>query len=189
MDNLLPQAIENKIYLIRNMEVMLDSDLAEIYGVETRIINQAVQRNPEKFPDDLMFEISLVEFENLRSQNVTSSWGGRRYSPKVFTEQGVYMLATVLKSQKAIGVTLAIMRTFTKIRRYAISHNELVSQIQELRQELVQSKVWTKDRLSAVADTIIILEESLGELQDVVLDIKSAEAVETIGFLRDKNKV
>lgn len=188
MDHLLPQAIENKIYLIRNIEVMLDSDLAEIYGVETRIINQAVLRNPEKFPDDLMFEISLVEFENLRSQNVTSSWGGRRYSPKVFTEQGVYMLATVLKSQKAIGVTLAIMRTFTKIRRYAINHNELVGQIQELRQELAHSKAWTKDRLSAVADTIIILEESLGELQEVVLDIKSAEEVEKIGFLREKNK-
>ncbi|MDP1784519.1 MAG: ORF6N domain-containing protein, partial [Sulfuricurvum sp.] len=95
----------------------------------------------------------------------------------------------VLKSQKAIGVTLAIMRTFTKIRRYAISHNELVGQIQELRQELVQSKAWTKDRLSAVADTIIILEESLSELQEVVLDIKGAEEVEKIGFLRDKNKI
>jgi len=83
--------IETKIYTIKNMQVMLDSDLAKLYKVETKRINEAVKRNSDRFPCDLMFELTEKEFESLRSQNATSSWGGRRYSPKVFTEQGVYM--------------------------------------------------------------------------------------------------
>lgn len=182
------EPIREKIYHLRNTEVMIDADIAELYGVETKRINEAVIRNPEKFPDDFMFELSSEEFAILRSQIATSSWGGRRHLPKAFTEQGVYMLATVLKSQKATDVTIAIMRTFTKIRRYTREHGELLQQIHELKQESAKHKEWTKDKLTAVADTIIMLEDSLNGLEEMILEIKSAKEVETIGFLRSKEK-
>lgn len=169
--------IQEKIYLIRDVEVMLDSDLAELYSVETKRINEAVRNNPDKFPEDFMFECTEDEWQNLRSKISTSSWGGRRTPPKAFTEQGVYMLATVLKSQKATEVTIAIMRTFTRMRQYALEHGELVKQIHELRQEVAQSKTWTKDNLVAVADAITMLEE-------MILEVKGVEDVEKIGFLR-----
>lgn len=184
MNSLPIEEIREKIYRICNIEVMLDSDLAELYGVETRQINQAVSRNLTRFPSDFMFELSQEEVENLKSQNVISSWGGRRFTPKVFTEQGVYMLATVLKSQQAADVTIAIMRTFTKMRHYAIEYSDLAKQIHELKQEVVANKEWTKERLSAVADAVIMIEDSIGSLEDTVSDIKSASEIEKIGFLR-----
>ncbi|WP_295054339.1 ORF6N domain-containing protein [Sulfuricurvum sp.] len=183
--NMLPiEQIREKIYRIRNIEVMLDSDLAELYGVETKYINQAVSRNQGRFPNDFVFELSQDEWDNLKSQNVTSSWGGRRTIPKVFSEQGVYMLATVLKSQQAADVTIAIMRTFTKMRHYAIEYSDLAKQIHELRKEVVANKEWTKERLSAVADAVIMIEDSMGSLEETVMDIKSTSEVEKIGFLR-----
>lgn len=185
MDTLIIEPIREKIYHLRNTEIMLDSDIAELYGVETKRINEAVKNNPEKFPNDFMLELTDDEFENLKSKISTSSWGGRRHLPKAFTEQGVYMLATVLKSQKATNVTISIMRTFTKIRRYALEHGELLQQIHELKKETAKHKEWTKDKLTAVADTIIMLEDSLGALEEMILDIKSAKEVETIGFLRN----
>lgn len=187
--NMLPiEQVREKIYRIRNIDVMLDSDLAELYGVETKYINQAVLRNMERFPNDFVFELVQEEWNNLRSHFVTSSWGGRRTVPKVFSEQGVYMLATVLKSQRAADVTIAIMRTFTKMRHHAIDYSELVQQIHELRQEVVANKEWTKERLSAVADAVIMIEDSMGSLEETVQDIKSASEIETIGFLRKKKK-
>jgi len=188
------ERIEKNIYTVRGIEVMLDSDLANIYNVETKRINEAVKRNPKKFPDDLMFQLTQEEFENLRSQIATTNFTMTRILPKVFTEQGIYMLATVLKSDKATDVTLSIMRTFTKLRRYAMEHQNLAIQIKALKdelkeefmQEMMKTKSWTKDRLSAVADSIIILEESITELQDVFSDFKSANEVEKIGFERDK---
>jgi hypothetical protein len=189
------EQIEKNIYTIRGVEVMLDGDIASIYDVETKRINEAVKNNPKKFPDDLMFELTKDEAEQiLRSKFSTSSWGGRRYTPKVFTEQGIYMLATVLKSDKATDVTLSIMRTFTKLRRYAMEHQNLAIQIKALKdelkeefmQEMMKTKSWTKDKLNAVTDSIIILEESIVELQDVFSDFKSANEVEKIGFERDK---
>lgn len=188
MDSLIIEPIREKIYRLRETEVMIDSDIAELYGVETKRINEAVIRNPEKFPHDFMFELTDDEFANLRSQFATSSWGGRRHLPKAFTEQGVYMLATVLKSQRATDVTISIMRTFTKIRRYALEHGELLQQIHELKKESAKHKEWTKDKLTAVADTIIILEDSLNALEEMVSEIKSAKEVEVIGFLRGKEK-
>jgi len=187
--------IERKIYMVRGVEVMFDSDIASIYEVETKRINEAVKNNPKKFPDDLMFELMQQEAEQiLRSKISTTNWGGRRYVQKVFTEQGIYMLATILKSDKATDVTLSIMRTFTKMRRYAMEHQNLALHIQALKQELkeefmqemMKNKSWTKDRLNAVADSIIILEESITELQDVFSDFKSMNDVEKIGFERDK---
>lgn len=188
------ERIEKNIYTVRGIEVMLDSDLANIYNVETKRINEAVKRNPKKFPDDLMFQLTQEEFDNLRSQIATTNFTMTRILPKVFTEQGIYMLATVLKSDKATDVTLSIMRTFTKLRRYAMEHQNLAIQIKALKdelkeeftQEMMKTKSWTKDRLSAVADSIIILEESITELQDVFSDFKSANEVEKIGFERDK---
>lgn len=180
--------IKDKIHTLRNTEVMLDSDLAALYGVETKRINEAIKNNPDKFPEDFMFECSEIEWEILRSKISTSNWGGRRYAPKAFTEQGVYMLATVLKSPKATEVTISIMRTFTKLRHYALEHADLFGQIQELRCEMTASERWTKERMSAIADTIIMLEESFDELKEMVSEIGSAKEIEKIGFLRgDKN--
>lgn len=125
MENLPKQLIENQIYDIRNLKVMLDSDLATLYQVETRRIMEQVNRNIEKFPNDFMFQLIKDEFKNLKSQNATSSWGGTRKLPHVFTEQGVYMLATVLKSKVATDVTINIMRTFTKLREFALTYKDI----------------------------------------------------------------
>ena len=100
---------------------MLDRDLAAMYGVETKVFNQAVKRNIERFPKDFMFTLSAKEWENLRSQIVTSSWGGTRYRPNVFTEQGVAMLSGILDSKTAIAVNISIIRVFTKLRKYALT--------------------------------------------------------------------
>ena len=110
------ERIQQSIYFIRRYKVMLDSDLARLYGVKTKVFLQAVKRNIDRFPDDFMFQLTDTEFKNLRSQFVTSSWGGRRYTPYAFTEQGVAMLSSVLLSKRAIEVNIAIMRTFVKLR-------------------------------------------------------------------------
>lgn len=110
--------IQQKIYVIRGEQVMLDSDLAEMYGMETKVLKQAVKRNINRFPSDFMFELTKEEFENLRSQIVTSNKrGGTRYMPYAFTEQGVAMLSSILNSDTAIEVNIAIMRTFVAVRR------------------------------------------------------------------------
>jgi len=129
--------IKSRIYTIRNKEVMLDEDLAKLYEVDTKVFNQAVKRNIERFPDDFRFQLTEKEYENLRSQFVTSSseHGGRRYAPYVFTEQGLYMLSAVLKSSVAIEVSIEIMRTFTKMREFSMHYNKLARQIMELERK------------------------------------------------------
>ncbi len=112
--------------------MILDFDLAEMYEVETRILNQSVKRNIERFPEDFMFQLTKEELDNLMSQIVTSSWGGIRKRPFAFTEQGVAMLSSVLRSNKAIQVNISIMRTFVLIREYALTHAELAKKISEL---------------------------------------------------------
>ena len=109
-----------KIYLIRDLKVMIDRDLAELYGVETKKLKQAVKRNIERFPNDFMFELNQEEFENLRSQFVTSIWGGARYKPMAFTEQGVAMLSSVLNSKRAIAINIKIIRIYNKLRQLRI---------------------------------------------------------------------
>ena len=112
---------------------MLDVDLAELYCVETKVLNQAVKRNIERFPEDFMFQLSGEEFDFLRSQSVTSSqWGGRRYPPYAFSEQGVAMLSSVLRSKRAVLVNVAIMRAFVHLRQILSSHAELASKLNEL---------------------------------------------------------
>ena len=110
--------VASNIYFIRDRKVMLDRDLAELYELETKVLNQAVRRNIERFPDTFMFQLTLSEFEILKSQIVTSSWGGTRKLPFAFTEQGVAMLSSVLRSKKAIQVNIQIMLVFTKFGKY-----------------------------------------------------------------------
>jgi hypothetical protein len=133
---LLPQEIiEQKIFLIRNKKVMLDSDLATMYGVGTKVLNLAVRRNKDKFPPDFMFQLDNKESDNLRFQIETSSYGGRRYVPYVFTEQGVAMLSCVLKSKRAVAVNIQIIRTFVKLREMIISNKELRTKIEDMERK------------------------------------------------------
>jgi hypothetical protein len=127
--------IEQCIFLIRGEKIMLDQDLAALYGVETRALVQAVKRNTERFPDDFMFQLSDDEFGNLRSQIVTSSWGGRRTPPYAFTEQGVAMLSSVLHSDRAVQVNVEIIRAFVRLRRLLASHAELARKVAALEQK------------------------------------------------------
>lgn len=129
------EQISAKIYYIRGVKVMLDKDLASLYGVETKYLKQAVRRNIQRFPEDFMFELSKNEFQNLRSQIATSSWGGVRYLPMAFTEQGVAMLSGILNSDRAIQVNIQIMRTFTKLRHMIAGHEELKKAVDELREQ------------------------------------------------------
>lgn len=131
------EIIENKIFLIRRKRVMFDRDLAILYGVETRTLNQAVKRNIDRFPEDFMFQLTKIEMENFsRSQFVTLKRGGNiKYNPYVFTEQGVAMLSSVLKSKRAIQVNIQIMRTFTKIREMIISNKELRLKMEDLERK------------------------------------------------------
>ncbi|MSR78471.1 MAG: ORF6N domain-containing protein [Candidatus Omnitrophica bacterium] len=126
------ESIQQKIYLIRGHRVMLDSSLAALYQVSTKALLQAVKRNAQRFPGDFMFQLTPEETLNLRSQFVTSSWGGRRYLPYVFTEQGVSMLSSVLKSSRAILVNITIMRVFVELRAVLSTHKELAQKLVEL---------------------------------------------------------
>ena len=136
MNEAIPQEIiEQKIFLIRGQKVMLDRDLALLYDVETKILNKAVRRNIERFPSDFMFQLTRDEFDNLKFQFGTSSWGGTRKLPLVFTENGVAMLSTVLKSKRAIQVNIQIMRTFTKIRKMLASNAQLARKLKALEKK------------------------------------------------------
>jgi len=128
--------IEKMIYVIREQKVMLDSDLAELYGVETRVLNQSVQRNPARFPKDFMFQLTEEEHNSLRSQFVISKKGkgGRRYMPYVFTENGVAMLSSVLNSEKAILINVSIMRIFTRLRSFLMLERDLSDRVTKLEQ-------------------------------------------------------
>ncbi len=130
--------VERKIYLIRGHKVMLDSDLAELYGVKTEVLNQAVKRNQGRFPQDFMFQLTAGETESLRSQIVISKRGrgGRRYLSYVFTEQGVAMLSSVLRSKRAIQVNIVIMRVFVKLKQGLIAHRTLARKLAELEHGL-----------------------------------------------------
>jgi len=129
------ERIQNSIYLIRKQKAMLDKDLAALYGVETKALIQAVKRNIERFPSDFMYQLTDKEVVILRSQIVTSSWGGRRYNPYVFTEQGVAMLSSVLKSKRAVAVNIAIMRTFVKLRQILATNDLLRRKIESMERK------------------------------------------------------
>jgi len=140
--------ITSKIYFIRNIKVMLDRDLAGLYGVETKVLKQAVRRNIKRFPDDFMFELTKEEKQSLRSQNVTLKKGQHsKYLPFAFTEHGVLMLSSVLKSERAVQVNMQIMRVFTKLR-------QMVPDNEELRKELGELKQITDERFQIVFETL-----------------------------------
>ncbi|HEX3024216.1 MAG TPA: ORF6N domain-containing protein [Chitinophagaceae bacterium] len=130
------QKILNKIYVVRGQKIMLDKDLAAMYKVETRRLNEQVKRNINRFPKDFMFTLTAKEFQNLMSQNATSSWGGRRKLPIVFTEQGVAMLSSILNSDVAIEVNIRIIRVFTRLREYTLTHKEILLQLSKLEKEV-----------------------------------------------------
>ena len=133
---LMPQeAIEGKILLIRGKKVMLDRDLAMLYGVETKYLKQQVKRNIERFPDDFMYRLTKKELEDLIFHFGTSSWGGTRKPPRAFTEHGILMLSSVLNSKKAVHVNIQIMRTFVKLREMLSTHIELKRKIEELERK------------------------------------------------------
>ncbi|HEY7090150.1 MAG TPA: ORF6N domain-containing protein [Tepidisphaeraceae bacterium] len=154
------ERIEGNIFLIRGEKVMLDSDLAELYGESTKRLNEAVRRNPDRFPSDFMFQLTVDETENLRSQIATSkARGGRRYLPYAFTEQGVAMLSSVLRSKRAVQVNVQIMRTFVKLRQMLSSHAELARKLELLEQKYDR-------QFKVVFDAIrMLMEEQVAEKQ------------------------
>ena len=133
------EIILQKILLMRGQKVMLDRDLAEMYGVEVRVLNQAVKRNANRFPEDFMFQLALNEWRDLKSQNATSSWGGARKPPYAFTEQGVAMLSSVLNSETAIQVNIQIIRLFTKMKQLVLDNKDLWSKIEKIEHQLVKN--------------------------------------------------
>ncbi|MGA8863424.1 MAG: ORF6N domain-containing protein [Gallionella sp.] len=154
------EQIESRIFVIRGQKVMLDADLAELYGVDTKVLNQAVKRNLDRFPDDFMFQLSTEEFANLKSKigisslrsqivtsNIPSGRGGRRHLPYVFTEHGALMLGNVLKSERAVEVSLMVVRAFVRLRELASTHKELSQKLNQL-----ERKVGAHDR--AIAELI-----------------------------------
>jgi hypothetical protein len=149
------ELIERRIYLIRGQKVMLSPDLAELYQVETRVLVQAVKRNLDRFPVDFMFQLSPNEYENLKSQFVISSWGGaRRAAPYAFTEHGVAMLSSVLRSQRAVQMNILIIRAFVKLREMLATHKDLAARMEKL--EATQKKH---------ASVITILAEEIDQLK------------------------
>ncbi len=131
------EVVISKIYLIREHKVMLDDDLAELYQVETRRLNEQVKRNIDRFPEDFMFQLDEKEWENLKSQNATSSWGGRRKLPYAFTEHGVLMLSSVLNSDRAIQVNIQIMRIYAKLRAMLMTNKDILLKLEKLERRVI----------------------------------------------------
>lgn len=126
------KTVQNLIYTIRGQQVMLDSDLAELYGYEVKRLNEQVKRNINRFPEDFMFQLKLEEADNLKSQNATSSWGGKRKLPYAFTEQGIYMLATVLRGELAEQQSIYIMRAFREMRHFFANNKLMFERIKSI---------------------------------------------------------
>ena len=130
------ERIENKIHFIRGQKVMIDSDLAVIYGVTTKRVNEQVKRNIERFPEDFMLQLSVEEWKNLKSQFATSSWGGRRKLPYAFTEHGAVMLASVLSSPVAVQASILVVRAFVRLREIIATHKEMDSKMELMEMRL-----------------------------------------------------
>jgi hypothetical protein len=144
--------VGNLIYLIRGKKVILDSDLADLYGVETRRLNEQVRRNIAKFPEDFMFQLNQTEFENLISQNATSrtNWGGRRKLPFAFTEHGTIMAANVLNSDLAVQMSVLVVRAFVKMREMLEAHTEILYKLQDIESKLLSHDDLLQYLLAAV---------------------------------------
>ena len=151
--------IEQKIFLIRKHKVILDKDLAKLYKVPTGRLNEQVRRNIKRFPEDFMFQLTKNEFENLKSQFATSSWGGLRKLPYVFTEQGVAILSSVLHSARAIQVNIAIMRVFVKLRQFIFAHKELAHKLEQLERKIEKHDTEIHTIFEAIRQLMIVPEK------------------------------
>lgn len=132
------EVVMSKIYVIRDQKVMLDEDLADLYGLETRRLNEQVKRNKSRFPEDFMFTLTEHEFADLKSQNATSSWGGRRKLPNAFTEHGLLMLSSVLNSPQSIQVNIQIMRIYIRIREMLLAHKDVFLRVEQVEKHLMK---------------------------------------------------
>jgi len=178
------QIIHNKIFEVRGQKVMLDFDLAELYETETKYLKRTVRQNLKKFPEDFMFELTRNEFEVLRCNISTSKRGGTRYLPFAFTEHGVTMLASILNSEKAIEMNIAIVRAFIAMRHFANSHKDLFEQINDLRKEM-QTRLGEHDtQLAAIYDALENLLDKKEEEKEAKQNWKERQR---IGFKRDQN--
>jgi hypothetical protein len=183
--------VQNLIHEIRGQKVMLDSDLARLYQVETKVLNQAVKRNIKRFPEDFMFQLDNKEFANLKSQIVTSSWGGRRTPPLAFTEEGIAMLSSVLHSDVAIAANISILRAFVKVREYLLMVSTVSAEVKELRAKVDLLATQREEDLGAVNDLsedvrqdIDNLYLAIGELSSRIEE-KKQEPRRKIGFKQD----
>lgn len=168
------KSIESRIYVIRGERVMLDFDLASLYEVETKVLNQAVKRNIMRFPEDFMFQLTSKEWEgiqsqivvtnnpNLKSQIVTSSWGGTRKMPYAFTEQGVAMLSGVLKSEKAINMNIAIMRVFVDVRKILLKQSSINEQLTEIKERIGEHDIQLNELYNAMEN---LVDEKIAQLK------------------------
>ncbi|MDY0117391.1 MAG: ORF6N domain-containing protein, partial [Sulfurimonadaceae bacterium] len=148
------QTVKNKIYTIRDTQVMLDRDLAELYGVETKRINEAVRNNNDKFEEDFFFKLTDDEFNYLRSKLSTAKFAKTRVNPKVFTEQGVYMLATILKSETASQITVQIIKTFATMRKFLISNASIFQRLDTIETKQLQSKLESDEKFNQLFNAI-----------------------------------
>lgn len=186
------QIIKNKIFEVRGMRAILDFDLAEMYQVETKQLNLSVKRNLRRFPEDFMFQLTQIEWNNLRFKNETSRWGGRRYMPYAFSEQGVAMLSGLLNSDVAIEVNISIMRTFVAIRNYLIQTNSTSKEIEELWKHVKALEEQSEENLKAVNDlnddnqnTFDEIYIALSELANKQNKIESKPR-KRVGYVRDE---
>ncbi len=177
------QVIQSKIYEIRGQQIMLDFDLAELYEVETKVLNQAVKRNSKRFPSDSMFKLTQPEWEILKSQIVTSSWGGSRKLPSAFTEQGLAMLSGILNSDKAIEVNINIMRAFVAIRKYMLqaSPSSLSRELEKIKERIKALEEISEENEDKFDDIYIALSQ-LALKQKLV-----AKSHNPIGFRKQKD--
>ena len=186
--------IQNKIYEIRGLRVMLDFDLAALYQVETKRLKEAVRRNIERFEgDEFMFELTEKEYADLRSQIATSSWGGRRYQPFAFTELGVAMLSSVLRSNTAILVNRAIMKAFVAMRNYIATTTTLTAELSEIRAKLALLERTDEDNAEAINDLSEDMRRELDNIYEAIaaLSIKTPQARKQprpIGFKKPDTK-
>ena len=192
------QPIQSEVYEIRGQRVMLDFDLAELYQVETRTLKQAVRRNIERFPSDFMFEITESEYNYLKNSMtsqivISNERGGRRYMPFAFTEQGVAMLSSVLRSETAIQVNIAIMRAFVAMRNYITTTTQITAELSEIRAKLALLERADEDNAEAVNDLSEDMRKELDNIYQAIaaLSIKVPQARKVgqpIGFKRTDGK-
>ena len=180
--------IQPMIKVIRGQQVMLDSDLSALYGVETRRLNEQVKRNIERFPDDFMFQLRKEELDNLMSQNATSSWGGTRKLPYAFTEQGIAMLSTVLKSQTAVEVNIRIMRAFITMRRFIATNAQLFQRLETIEYHQLEMKQHQEVTDRRIDEVFKRLDTDIPPMQGIFYDGQVFDAYRFVSDLIRKAK-